>query len=120
MIAPLMFAACSGKKQTATTAQEGEFNYNVEQFADLGILRYRVTDWDDLPLQQKSLVYCLNEAALYGRDILFDQNNRYNLAIRRTLEAIYTNYKGDTTSQEYQDFLVYLKRVWFSNGIHHH
>jgi dipeptidyl-peptidase-3 len=119
MITTLMICSCSGNKQT-TTVQEDQFNYNVEQFADLGILRYRVTDWDSLSLRQKSLIYCLNEAALYGRDILFDQNNRYNLAIRRTLEAIYANYKGDTTSQEYQDFLVYLKRVWFSNGIHHH
>jgi len=120
MITTLAFFSCSGNKQTTTTTQEEKFNYNVEQFADLGILRYRVTDWDNLSLQQKSLIYCLNEAALYGRDILFDQNNRYNLAIRRTLEAIYSNYKSDTTSADYQAFVVYLKRVWFSNGIHHH
>jgi dipeptidyl-peptidase-3 len=119
MITTLILSSCS-KQVVATTEQEEKFDYNVEQFADLGVLRYQVTDWDSLSLQQKSLIYCLNEAALYGRDILFDQNNRYNLAIRRTLEAIYANYKGDTKSDEYQAFVVYLKRVWFSDGIHHH
>jgi dipeptidyl-peptidase-3 len=118
MMTTLMFFSCLGNKQTTT--QEEKFDYNVEQFADLGVLRYRVTDWDSLSLQQKSLIYCLNKAALYGRDILFDQNNRYNLAIRRTLEAIYTNYQDDTTNAEYQAFIIYLKRIWFSNGIHHH
>jgi dipeptidyl-peptidase-3 len=108
-----MCFSCSNGKQ------EAAFDYNVEKFADLGILRYQVTDWDSLSLNQKSLLYCLNEAALQGRDILFDQNNRYNLAIRRTLEAIYANYKEDNTL-DYQNFVVYLKRVWFSNGIHHH
>lgn len=115
-----MFFSCAKKQPARPTAQEEQFDYNVEQFADLEILRYQVTGWDSLSLQQKSLIYCLNEAALYGRDILFDQNNRYNLAIRRTLEAIYANYKGDTASTEYQAFVVYLKRVWFSGGIHHH
>jgi dipeptidyl-peptidase-3 len=102
------------------TSEKKEFNYNVEQFADLGILRYQVTDWDSLSLDRKKLIYCLNEAALEGRDILFDQNNRYNLAVRRTLEAIYANYAGDKTGKDYEEFIVYLKRVWFSNGIHHH
>ncbi|MDR0614084.1 MAG: dipeptidyl peptidase 3 [Dysgonamonadaceae bacterium] len=120
MTTTLMFFSCAKKQPARPTAQEEQFDYNVEQFADLEILRYQVTDWDSLSLQQKSLVYCLNEAALYGRDILFDQNNRYNLAIRRTLEAIYANYKGDTASTEYQAFVTYLKRVWFSSGIHHH
>jgi dipeptidyl-peptidase-3 len=96
------------------------FDYNVEKFADIGILRYQVVDWDSLSLNQKQLVYCLAEAALHGRDILFDQNHRYNLAVRRTLEAIYENYPGDKTSPDYEQFVVYLKRVWFSNGIHHH
>ncbi|MDR0547337.1 MAG: dipeptidyl peptidase 3 [Dysgonamonadaceae bacterium] len=105
---------------SCTKKQVPAFDYNVEQFADLGILRYEVTDWDSLSLNQKMLVYCLNEAGLQGRDILFDQNNRYNLAIRRTLEAIYNNFQGDRESSDYQSFVVYLKRVWFSNGIHHH
>ncbi|MDR1526401.1 MAG: dipeptidyl peptidase 3 [Dysgonamonadaceae bacterium] len=114
MMTALLCFACSGEKNTTT------FDYNVEKFADLGILRYQVTDWDSLSLNQKQLVYCLTEAALHGRDILFDQNNRYNLAIRRTLEAIYENYQGDKTTPDYEQFVVYLKRVWFSNGIHHH
>jgi dipeptidyl-peptidase-3 len=120
MATTLTFVSCTKKQSAMTNVREEQFEYNVEQFADLGILRYRVPDWDSLSLQQKSLIYCLNEAALCGRDILFDQNNRYNLAIRRTLEAIYANYKGDTASADYRALEVYLKRVWFSNGIHHH
>jgi len=100
--------------------KQKEFVYTVEQFADLAILRYQVVDWDNLSLNQKQFVYCLSEAALHGRDILFDQNNRHNLAIRRTLEAIYENYEGDKTSPDYEQFVLYLKRVWFANGIHHH
>ena len=117
MIATFTFFSCSEKKET--TAQS-EFEYNVEKFADLGILRYQVTGWDELSANEKKLIYCLNEAALQGRDIFYNQNNRYNLAIRRTLEAIYENFDGDKSSKEYNDFVVYLKRVWFSNGIHHH
>lgn len=94
--------------------------YNVEHFADLQILRYRVPGFEELTLQQKKLVYYLTEAALQGRDILFDQNGKYNLRIRRTLEAVYTGYQGDRNSDEFRNFEVYLKRVWFSNGIHHH
>lgn len=115
MLTAFLFCACEGGKKA-----DAPFDYNVEQFADLGILRYQVTDWDSLSLNQKQLVYCLTEAALHGRDILFDQNNRYNLAVRRTLEAIYENYAGDKESPDYEQFIVYLKRVWFSNGIHHH
>ncbi|MDR1124047.1 MAG: dipeptidyl peptidase 3 [Elusimicrobiota bacterium] len=114
----LCLFACSANRKD--TAGADKFNYNVEQFADLGILRYQVPNWDKLTLNQKNLVYSLGQAALNGRDILFDQNNRYNLAVRRTLEAVYENYKGDKTSEDYAQFLVYLKRVWFSNGIHHH
>ncbi|MDR1683057.1 MAG: dipeptidyl peptidase 3 [Candidatus Symbiothrix sp.] len=105
---------------TKQAAEEAVFDYNVEQFADLGVLRYQIPDWDSLSINQKMLVYYLNEAALQGRDILFDQNNRYNLAVRRSLEALYENYQGDKESADYQSFVVYLKRVWFSNGIHHH
>jgi hypothetical protein len=92
----------------------------VEQFADLQILRYRVPGFENLSLQQKELVYYLTEAALQGRDILFDQNGKYNLRIRRTLEAVYTGYKGDKNTPDFKAMEVYLKRVWFSNGIHHH
>ncbi|GHT24127.1 dipeptidyl-peptidase III [Bacteroidia bacterium] len=91
-----------------------------DKFADLQLLRYEVSGFDDLPLQQKTLLYYLSQAALEGRDILFDQNCRYNLTIRRTLEAIYEHYKGDKTSADWQELVIYLKRVWFSNGIHHH
>ncbi|MDR1437076.1 MAG: dipeptidyl peptidase 3, partial [Candidatus Symbiothrix sp.] len=112
--------SCSNRKSENQEAKRDNFDYNVEQFADLGILRYQVTDWDSLSLNRKKLIYYLNEAALDGRDILFDQNNRYNLAIRRALEAIYTHFEGDKTSEDYNEFVVYLKRIWFSNGIHHH
>lgn len=92
----------------------------MEQFADLQILRYRVPGFEDLSLKQKELVYYLTEAALQGRDILFDQNGKYNLTIRRMLEAVYTGYKGDKNTPDFKAMEVYLKRVWFSNGIHHH
>lgn len=98
----------------------GDFKYEVDEFADLQILRYQVPDFNLLSLQEKQMIYYLSQAAIEGRDILFDQNNKYNLAIRRTLEAIYQNYKGDKSSNDYKEFVVYLKRVWFSNGIHHH
>jgi dipeptidyl-peptidase-3 len=120
MTTVLCLSCNNQKNEKQQMVVEENFDYNVEQFADLGILRYQVTDWDSLSLNQKKLIYFLNEAALEGRDILFDQNNRYNLAIRRTLEAIYTHFKGDKTSNDYKEFVVYLKRVWFSNGIHHH
>jgi dipeptidyl-peptidase-3 len=112
--------SCTKQNVDETVLKQDDFNYNVEKFADLGVLRFQVTDWDSLSLNQKQLVYCLNEAALYGRDIIFDQNNRYNLAIRRTLEAVYANYKGDQSTKDYQELVVYLKRIWFSDGIHHH
>ena len=113
-----LLTACSGSK--TTTAEADKFDYTVEQFADLQILRYRVPGFENLSLQQKELVYYLTEAALQGRDILFDQNGKYNLRIRRTLEAVYTGYKGDKNTPDFKAIEVYLKRVWFSNGIHHH
>ena len=113
-----LLTACSGSK--TTTAEADKFDYTVEQFADLQILRYRVPGFENLSLQQKELVYNLTEAALQGRDILFDQNGKYNLRIRRTLEAVYTGYKGDKNTPDFKAMEVYLKRVWFSNGIHHH
>lgn len=97
-----------------------EFSYIVDQFADLQILRYQVPGFENLSLRQKQLLYHLSEAALMGRDILFDQNGRYNLVIRRTLEAVYQYGTVDKSSANYQAFEVYLKRVWFANGIHHH
>lgn len=106
---------------SCTKSEDAEkFNYTVDKFADLQILRYQVPGFEDLTLNQKLYVYYLTEAAQEGRDILFDQNGKYNLAIRRTLEAIYTNFKGDKESNDYKEFEVYLKRVWFANGIHHH
>ena len=120
MVAALsMLTACGGASQQ-TTAEAEKFDYNVEQFADLQILRYRVPGFEELSLQQKQLVYYLTEAALQGRDILFDQNGKYNLRIRKALEAVYTGYKGDKQSADFKAMEVYLKRVWFSNGIHHH
>ena len=113
-----LLTACSGSK--TTTAEADKFDYTVEQFADLQILRYRVPGFENLSLQQKELVYYLTEAALQGRDILFHQNGKYNLRIRRTLEAVYTGYKGDKNTPDFKAMEVYLKRVWFSNGIHHH
>ena len=99
---------------------EETFHYTVEQFADLQILRYRVPGFERLSLRQKMLVYYLSQAALEGRDILFDQNGKYNLQIRKLLEAVYIHYQGDRTTEDFQQFEIYLKRIWFSNGIHHH
>lgn len=105
---------------TQKASNEGEFNYNVDKFADIEVLRYKVPGFEELSLEQKKLIYYLNEAALHGRDILFDQNGKYNLAIRQTLEAVYTNFSGDKNSEEFKAFEKYLKQVWFGNGIHHH
>lgn len=110
----LLTFACTSKEQ------KEEFNYVVDSFADMQILRYQVPELENLTIKQKELVYYLTEAALHGRDILYDQNGKYNLLVRRTLEAIYENYKGDKTSSDFIAFEVYLKRVWVSNGIHHH
>jgi dipeptidyl-peptidase III len=96
------------------------FNYFIEQFADLKILRYKVSGFEELTLKEKELVYYLSQAAIEGRDIIFDQNYKHNLAVRRTLEAIWSDYTGDRTAEEFKAFEIYLKRVWFSNGIHHH
>ena len=103
-----------------TMAQNQNFDYKVDRFADVEVLRYQVPGFDDLSLKQKTLVYYLTQAALLGRDILTDQNCKYNLQVRSTLESIYRNYKGDKTTSDYKNFVVYLKQVWFANGIHHH
>lgn len=96
------------------------FNYTVEQFADLQLLRYQVHGFEELTLKQKELIYYLSQAALEGRDILFDQNGKYNLIIRKLLETVYTDYQGDRGDTNFVNMETYLKRLWFSNGIHHH
>lgn len=103
-----------------SVTNDNGFDYVVDRFADLEILRYQVPGFESLTLKQKQLLYHLSEAALMGHDILFDQNCRYNLPIRRTLEAIYTSYKGDRQTPDFLALETYLKRVWFANGIHHH
>ena len=113
LLASLCVLCGCQKKQQA-------FQYTVDKFYDLEILRYDVPEFDQLTLQQKQLIYCLSEAALWGRDILFDQNCRYNLRIRRACEDLYLNYPYDKNTEEFAAFERYLKRVWFSNGIHHH
>lgn len=112
----LLTTACGSKENNS----DDKFDYSVEKFADLQILRYKVPGFEELSLKEKELIYYLSEAALEGRDILFDQNGKYNLRIRRMLEAIYSNYAGDKNKEEYKQLETYLKRVWFANGIHHH
>ena len=122
MSAIAMTMASCGDNQSNTEATEvaQEFCYHVDRFADIEVLRYQVPGFENLSLQQKKLIYYLSEAAIEGRDILYDQNNKYNLTIRKTLEAIFLNYAGDRTTNTYKNIETYLKRVWFSNGIHHH
>ena len=112
-----LLSACSGKTEKEAA---DDFAYSVDRFADLEVLRYRVPAFESLAPRQKELVYYLTEAALQGRDILFDQNGKWNLAIRRTLEAVYTQYEGDRSGADFRELEKYLKQVWFANGIHHH
>ena len=100
--------------------EKSEFSHFSEQFSDLKVLRYQIPGFDKLTLNQKKFVYYLTEAGLYGRDIMYDQNYRHNLKIRRTLENIYLNYNGNKNDNQWKSFEIYLKRIWFSNGIHHH
>ena len=116
--APNSASAASGTITTA--AATDTFSYVRDQFADLRILRYQVPGFEELTPKQKELLYYLSEAALSGRDIIYDQNFKHNLRIRRTLDAIVQHYNGDRQSLEFQKFMTYAKRVWFSNGIHHH
>ena len=104
----------------ASASDADGFVWQTEQFADLKIVRYQVGGWDKLDNRQKALVYCLNQAGLSGRDIMYDQNNRYNLRVRNLLENIYTGFDGDKNTVGWNRFETYLKRIWFSNGIHHH
>ncbi len=117
-MATILMTSCG----TGSEKQECEqsFNYHVDRFADVEVLRYQVPDFESLSLQQKKLIYYLSQAAIEGRDILYDQNNKYNLTIRKTLEALFLNYSGDRQNKDFEGIITYLKRVWFSNGIHHH
>ena len=101
-------------------ASKSEAPWIVDRFDDIKVIRYEVPGFEQLPLAEKELVYYLAEAAKCGRDILFDQNFKYNLPVRRTLEVIYENYDGDRTTPEWKALEKYLKKVWFANGIHHH
>ncbi len=105
---------------TGCGEKEQKFNYLLDEFADLKIMRYQIPGWDELSLQQKEYAYHLAEAAKWGRDIIWDQNSEHNIELRHTIENILNNYEGDKSSDEYQKFLVYAKRVFFANGIHHH
>ena len=116
-ITSLTLAACSSPKNEAG---DDNFEYANERFADLQMLRYKVPGFESLELKQKLLIYYLSEAAMYGRDILYDQNGKYNLRIRKMLETLYESDKVDRESDNFKEMEEYLKRVWFSNGIHHH
>lgn len=117
-----MFMSCNQNPKTAKKekSETDTFKYLLEQFADLKIIRYQVPGFDELSLKQKELIYYLSQAALCGNEITWDQNYKYNLTVKHTLEAIVENYKGDRNSNDFKNFMVYAKRVWFSNGIHHH
>ena len=116
----LAAAAVTQLNAGAPAPKADNFNYHVDNFADIEVLRYQVPDFDQLSLNQKLMVYYLSQAAQAGRDIIWDQNGRYNLQIRPLLEAIYTNFKGDKNSKDYKALEQYLKQVWFGNGIYHH
>lgn len=123
LLISLLFAACGGKKSDSESQIQPAADPSgvvVDRFADLQVLRYELPDFEKLDLQKKKLVYFLTQAGLSGRDIIYDQNYKHNLKIRRTLEAIYETFPGDRTTEDFKAFEVYIKRVWFSNGIHHH
>ena len=119
------FVSCKEDKkepviEVAEVKVEKAFDFNVEQFADIKMLRYQISGWENLTLKEQKFVYYLTQAGLVGRDIIWDQNYRHNLKIRHALEAVYTTYNGDKASEDWKAFETYLKRIWFSNGIHHH
>jgi dipeptidyl-peptidase-3 len=120
----LLLIGCAKNEDKIDVTQSAltidDFQYQTEQFADLAILRYKIPGFEDLSLKEKELIYYLYEAALAGRDIYYDQNYKNNLFVRKTINAIVRSYKGDRQSDDYKNFLVYAKRIWFSNGIHHH
>lgn len=108
------------KTEQIKTDEKVPFEYVVEQFADIKVLRYQIPGWENLTLKEQKLVYYLTQAGYSGRDITWDQHYKYNLKIRKALENIYQNYKGDKTSSDWKNFEIYIKRVWFASGIHHH
>ncbi len=112
--------SCNQAEQKNIALEENDFQFLSEQFADIKIMRYQIPGFEELNIEQKKFIYYLGEAALAGRDIIFDQNFKYNLAVRRTLEEISKNFAGDRQTPEWTEFNIYLKRIWFSNGIHHH
>lgn len=124
VLASTMFMACNKNKTEESNADLIEntenFEFSVDQFADIEVLRYQVPGWENLTLKEQTLVYYLSQAGYAGRDIIWDQNYKHNLKIRKALENIYVNYAGDKESEDWANFVVYIKRVWFSNGIHHH
>ena len=121
LIISVAFLSCTNEKSNYYVPTSADsFEYKVDQFADLAILRYQIPGWDELTLKEKELVYYLTQAGLAGRDIMWDQKYRHNLEIRAALENIYRNFNGEKNSDNWNDFEVYLKRIWFSNGIHHH
>ena len=120
MILLVSVVSCNRKENAPATGTEDTFEFVIDRFADIEIMRYRVDDWDQLSLKQKELVYYLSQAALCGRDIIYDQNCRYNLRVRGTIDNIVGTYSGDRQCEEWQHFMEYAKRFWFSNGMHHH
>ncbi|MDD6888954.1 MAG: dihydrofolate reductase [Bacteroidales bacterium] len=118
--ATAMMMAAAASTQSVMANNNSDFNYVVDRFADIEVLRYKVPGFEDLSTRQKALVYYLTEAAIAGRDILCDQNGKYNLAIRQLIENVYTNYGGNKESRQYKALEKYLKQIWFGNGIHHH
>ena len=129
-LAALLVVSCGQDQKTTKSEEETNsafakaettaFNYQVDQFADVKILRYQIPGFEDLTLKEQKLVYYMTQAGLAGRDIMWAQNYRHNLEIRDALEKVYTTYNGDKNSEDWKNFEKYLKRVWFSNGIHHH
>ncbi len=113
-----LFTSCRQTENKSATTEE--FSYQVDRFEDISVLKYRLPGFEQLSLQEKELIYYLSEAALCGRDIFWDQNFRYNLVIRKTVEAVIDSYKGDRETEEYRNFIIYAKRIFFANGIHHH
>lgn len=121
MAMAMSFISCkNNQKEAETTAVEQDFEFVIDRFADLEVMRYRVDDWDSLSLQQKELVYYLSQAACCGRDIHFDQNCEANLLVKSVLENIVRTYKGQKEGDDWNNFMSYTKRFWFSNGMHHH
>ncbi len=128
VVASLFIMSCNQPKPQEEAVEETaakeeiqeNFQWETEQFADIRILRYQIPGWDNLSLKQKQYVYYLTQAGLSGRDILWDQFYRHNIEIRTALETLVKNYEGDRDAEDWKSFMVYMKRVWFSNGIHHH